>query len=354
MRTSSQPSGEPSIRGLPELLTRHVAGVLQRVLRGLPEKIEFSSRSRSATRSCRCSGSSTWKRRRQGERVPSPAEALLSILQARATPAGDTEVLLRPTSRCRPATSSSTRAASRASAILEREIPSADRIDLLCAFVRWNGCAAPAPAASPLGWSGSCASSPPPTPAPPSAARSTLWSNGRPSKGVVRDAVRRAFTPRHGCSIARPASRPLTSARRTCRSRRSLDGVEWNVRLSQVTTPDILDKFAATFDSYWEEPRVRGLRPRPRRRAIRSRSRVRPWRDRLHSRTGFDVEPYPHQSEILDKLRVERERHDRYRNLVVAATGTGKTIVAALDYRRLRDEMGDAAACCSSPIARRS
>ena len=32
---------------------------------------------------------------------------------------------------------------------------------------------------------------------------------------------------------------------------------------------------------------------------------------------------------------IERERHDRHRNLVVAATGTGKTVVAALDYRQL-------------------
>ena len=32
---------------------------------------------------------------------------------------------------------------------------------------------------------------------------------------------------------------------------------------------------------------------------------------------------------------VQRERHDRHRNLVVAATGTGKTVVAALDYRQL-------------------
>src|SRR5690606_32182430 len=29
----------------------------------------------------------------------------------------------------------------------------------------------------------------------------------------------------------------------------------------------------------------------------------------------------------------------RWRNLVVAATGTGKTVVAALDYRRLRSEL---------------
>ena len=29
------------------------------------------------------------------------------------------------------------------------------------------------------------------------------------------------------------------------------------------------------------------------------------------------------------------------KNLVVAATGTGKTIVSALDFKRLRQEMGD-------------
>ena len=38
---------------------------------------------------------------------------------------------------------------------------------------------------------------------------------------------------------------------------------------------------------------------------------------------------------MLESLQVERDVHDRHRNLVVAATGTGKTVVAALDYRRL-------------------
>ena len=50
---------------------------------------------------------------------------------------------------------------------------------------------------------------------------------------------------------------------------------------------------------------------------------------------NLDVRPYPHQQRMLDALMVERDRHDRHRNLVVAATGTGKTVVAALDYRQL-------------------
>ncbi len=55
----------------------------------------------------------------------------------------------------------------------------------------------------------------------------------------------------------------------------------------------------------------------------------------------LDVTPWPHQTEILEKLAAERERHHRFKNLVVAATGTGKTIVAALDFKRLRGQMGD-------------
>jgi superfamily II DNA or RNA helicase len=44
---------------------------------------------------------------------------------------------------------------------------------------------------------------------------------------------------------------------------------------------------------------------------------------------------------MLDQLDLERVRHDNWRNLVVAATGTGKTVIAALDYRRLRRERGE-------------
>jgi superfamily II DNA or RNA helicase len=44
---------------------------------------------------------------------------------------------------------------------------------------------------------------------------------------------------------------------------------------------------------------------------------------------------------MLDQLEVERQRRGNWRNLLVAATGTGKTVVAALDYRRLRQVRGD-------------
>ena len=52
---------------------------------------------------------------------------------------------------------------------------------------------------------------------------------------------------------------------------------------------------------------------------------------------------------------MEREVHDRHRNLVVAATGTGKTVIAALDYRRLCAQPTTSdPPCCSSPTGARS
>ena len=56
--------------------------------------------------------------------------------------------------------------------------------------------------------------------------------------------------------------------------------------------------------------------------------------------SGLEVQPKPYQAEMLEQLEAERQLHDRHRNLIVAATGTGKTVVAALDYRRLRELHG--------------
>lgn len=33
-----------------------------------------------------------------------------------------------------------------------------------------------------------------------------------------------------------------------------LEGVEWNVRISEVATPTLMRKFDATFESYWNDP----------------------------------------------------------------------------------------------------
>lgn len=118
-----------------------------------------------------------------------------------------------------------------------------------------------------------------------------------------------------------------------------LDGVEWNVRLSAVSTPALLQKFLATFDSYWNDATFETYDPDVDRDRLDDALAEAAGR-RVHDRvtltlSGLEVRPYPYQQEMLDQLEVERVVHDRHGNLLVAATGTGKTVIAALDYRRL-------------------
>jgi superfamily II DNA or RNA helicase len=112
------------------------------------------------------------------------------------------------------------------------------------------------------------------------------------------------------------------------------DGCEWNVRLSTIDNATILNKFLTTFDQYWSDP---AFEPYDRQRfseVLRHRDRE---RDELAR--AVQMRPYPHQVAALEKLANERA-HGRMKNLVVAATGTGKTVIAALDYVRLRKEWG--------------
>ena len=55
----------------------------------------------------------------------------------------------------------------------------------------------------------------------------------------------------------------------------------------------------------------------------------------------YDWKPHPFQREILDELDAEREVYGSYRNLVIAATGTGKTVISAFDYKRFREDHPD-------------
>jgi superfamily II DNA or RNA helicase/HKD family nuclease len=124
-----------------------------------------------------------------------------------------------------------------------------------------------------------------------------------------------------------------------------VDGLEWNVRLSATSTPHLLEKFRATFDSYWENREFELYRPSEdgdRLRAALETASGNRARDGITvTLSGLEVHPKPFQAEILEELDAERTIHDRHRNLIVAATGTGKTIIAALDYRRLsRDTLG--------------
>lgn len=115
------------------------------------------------------------------------------------------------------------------------------------------------------------------------------------------------------------------------------EGLEWNVRLSRAENAPVLDKFGATFDTYWNSADFDRYRPEAdgdRLRAALAEGSSNPTPGAVEL-PDLDVRPYPYQQEILDRLEAERTVHDRWSNLVVAATGTGKTVVAGLDYKRL-------------------
>ena len=107
-------------------------------------------------------------------------------------------------------------------------------------------------------------------------------------------------------------------------------GLEWNVRASQRLNPDLIDAFDRTFETYWQDPHFEDFDPKRFTEATQTIARD----DSIL--TPFTIEPYPFQRQMLDQLQLERDRGHR-NNLIVAATGTGKTVVAALDYRRLRN-----------------
>jgi superfamily II DNA or RNA helicase/HKD family nuclease len=120
-------------------------------------------------------------------------------------------------------------------------------------------------------------------------------------------------------------------------------GMEWNVRLSEVSTSSLVERMRATFETYWANEAFEPYDPErdgQRLREALDRQRRAKRRNLGGGFVAFDVTPKPHQARMLEQLQAQRDRHDRHRNLLVAATGTGKTVMAALDYRRLCDHLG--------------
>lgn len=111
-------------------------------------------------------------------------------------------------------------------------------------------------------------------------------------------------------------------------------GLEWNVKVTRKDLPETIDKIAATFESYWNAAEFEYYSKDQRERLARALKA-----EKYFDRNGtelytMDVTPYAYQQEILDKLEAERAVRGYTRNLIVAATGTGKTVISALDYKR--------------------
>ena len=115
-------------------------------------------------------------------------------------------------------------------------------------------------------------------------------------------------------------------------------GLEWNVKVTAKDLPTTLEKISATFDSYWNAPEFELYQEGEHDRLLRALKAER-GKGNDHPRDMlFNIHPYAYQQEILDKLDAERKVRGLTHNLVVAATGTGKTVISAFDYRRFCKE----------------
>jgi superfamily II DNA or RNA helicase len=226
---------------------------------------------------------------------------------------------------------------------LRTEIESANTVDLLCAFVRWTGLRLLHPALEELKERGA------------KLRVITTTYMGATERRAIDELVTRygaevkisyetqatrlhakawLFRRNSGFDTAYVGSSNLSQAA-------LLDGLEWNVRLSSVGTPALLNKFEVTFDSYWAQRAFQSYDPE------RDGEKLDAALDRNGGRrtaipgaaSGLEVQPYLHQEEMLEDLEAERLKGFNH-NLVVAATGTGKTVIAALDYKRLCETAG--------------
>jgi superfamily II DNA or RNA helicase len=131
------------------------------------------------------------------------------------------------------------------------------------------------------------------------------------------------FHRRSGFSTAYIGSSNLTHSAQT-------SGLEWNVRVSEARNPDVIRKMDAVFESYWNSGDFVAYDPGEFREQIRA------------ERTGpvvilspIEIRLEPFQERLLEQIALARQR-GHHRNLLAAATGTGKTVMAAVDYSRLR------------------
>ena len=118
------------------------------------------------------------------------------------------------------------------------------------------------------------------------------------------------------------------------------EGLEWNVKITTKEVSHIIDKFQKTFDTYWKSDDFEIFDDNIHKvKLIESLNKGKITTvGATNTSAFFDLKPFPFQHEILEKLEVERSVHNRHRNLVVAATGTGKTVISAFDYKNFKKE----------------
>lgn len=215
---------------------------------------------------------------------------------------------------------------------IKSEIPSAERIDLVMAFIRKSGI-------NPLmeALTFHCQSGRPLrvltttyTGSTEAAALDLLAKIGAEIKVSYDESNSRLhakawlFKRNSGFSTAYVGSSNLTHSAQVV-------GLEWNARFSGSRNPDVVNKVDAVFESYWNSG---DFVPYSREQFDERTKRIENNGPHIFL-SPIEIRPEPFQERLLEQIELARQQ-GYHRNLLVAATGTGKTVMAAIDYIRLK------------------
>jgi superfamily II DNA or RNA helicase/HKD family nuclease len=224
---------------------------------------------------------------------------------------------------------------------LSKEFAAADRVDILCSFIKWSGIRLLMDSLRVL-------TATPHPDGPRLRVVSTSYMGATDPKAIeaIRDLPNTQVKVSYDTERTRLHAKAYLVHRATGFgsayigsanvSRAALsEGLEWTSKISQYELPHLWQKIVATFEASWNDGEFEsfGASSLPRLREAIDRERTRGTVE-VGELPNFDLRPYPFQEEILDAMAAEREVRGKTRHLVIAATGTGKTMIAAFDYKR--------------------
>jgi superfamily II DNA or RNA helicase/HKD family nuclease len=313
----------------------HLARVVERELEAVPERDRPAVAVRVARRLIETLAAEVDEPTIVGERPLAPPEVLRGIFGR--TPSGDVSPLAEPLIPLLDTTLlTNAPGEPRIGSQVLAEIPSADRVDVVMAFIRRSGIG-PLLAAlkrhreskRPLRvltttYTGS-------TEAQALDQLQDLGADVRVSydgTGTRLHAKAWLFHRQSGFSTAYIGSSNLTHSAQ-------VTGLEWNVRVSGARNQSVIDKVAAVFESYWNGG---DFVPYDRAQFAAAMEAARGPRTLTSVLSPIELRLEPFQERLLEHIELSRQA-GHHRNLLVSATGTGKTVMAAVDYARLRERL---------------